>query len=64
MKKVNFKGMTTPLQEMLLHQVSLVVANLVALSQRVPVKIMLDEQPQNPLAFVSGRTATVRIIEK
>ncbi|MBP6274097.1 MAG: fusaric acid resistance protein, partial [Acinetobacter sp.] len=24
----------------------------------------LDEQPQNPLAFVSGRTATVRIIEK
>lgn len=36
----------------------------VRLAQRVPVKIMLDEQPQNPLAFVSGRTATVRIIEK
>ncbi|MEG2749419.1 MAG: fusaric acid resistance protein, partial [Acinetobacter sp.] len=25
---------------------------------------ILDEQPNNPLAFVSGRTATVRIIEK
>ncbi|ENW96992.1 HlyD family secretion protein [Acinetobacter sp. NIPH 1852] len=36
----------------------------VRLAQRVPVKIVLDEQPQNPLAFVSGRTATVRIIEK
>lgn len=36
----------------------------VRLAQRVPVKIILDEQPNNPLAFVSGRTATVRIIEK
>lgn len=36
----------------------------VRLAQRVPVKIVLDEQPKNPLAFVSGRTATVRIIEK
>lgn len=36
----------------------------VRLAQRVPVKIMLDEQPKNQLAFVSGRTATVRIIEK
>lgn len=36
----------------------------VRLAQRVPVKIILDEQPQNPLAFVSGRTATVRIIEQ
>jgi multidrug resistance efflux pump len=36
----------------------------VRLAQRVPVKIVLDEQPHNPLAFVSGRTATVRIIEK
>ena len=34
-EKGELKGMTTPLQEMLLHQVSLVVANLVALSQRV-----------------------------
>ena len=36
----------------------------VRLAQRVPVKIVLDEQPNNPLAFVSGRTATVRIIEQ
>ena len=36
----------------------------VRLAQRVPVKIVLDEPPQNPLAFVSGRTATVRVIEK
>ena len=33
-EKGELKGMTKPLQEML-HQVSLVVANLVALSQRV-----------------------------
>ena len=36
----------------------------VRLAQRVPVKIVLDEPLQNPLAFVSGRTATVRVIEK
>ncbi|WP_109439535.1 HlyD family secretion protein [Acinetobacter haemolyticus] len=36
----------------------------VRLAQRVPVKIVLDEPPHNQLAFVSGRTATVRIIEK
>lgn len=36
----------------------------VRLAQRVPVKIVLDEPSQNPLAFVSGRTATVRVIEK
>ncbi|MCW1282266.1 hypothetical protein, partial [Acinetobacter baumannii] len=28
------------------------------------VKIVLDEAPKNELAFVSGRTATVHIIEK
>ncbi|WP_130803646.1 HlyD family secretion protein [Acinetobacter ihumii] len=33
----------------------------VRLAQRVPVKIVLDETPQNALAFVAGRTATVRI---
>ncbi len=36
----------------------------VRLAQRVPVKIVLDEAPKNELAFVSGRTATVHIIEK
>ncbi|TCM71033.1 multidrug resistance efflux pump [Acinetobacter calcoaceticus] len=34
----------------------------VRLAQRVPVKIILDEQPHNELAFVAGRTATVHII--
>ena len=33
----------------------------VRLAQRVPVKIVLDETPKNALAFVAGRTATVRI---
>lgn len=33
----------------------------VRLAQRVPVKIVLDETPQNSMAFVAGRTATVRI---
>lgn len=36
----------------------------VRLAQRVPVKIKLDEVPKNPLAFVSGRTATIYIDEK
>lgn len=36
----------------------------VRLAQRVPVKIVLDEVPQNELAFVAGRTATVHILEK
>ena len=36
----------------------------VRLAQRVPVKIVLDEKPKNLLAFVAGRTATVKIIEK
>lgn len=36
----------------------------VRLAQRVPVKIVLDETPKNELAFVSGRTATVHIVEK
>ncbi|MDQ8954103.1 HlyD family secretion protein [Acinetobacter rudis] len=35
----------------------------VRLAQRVPVKIVLDEMPENQLAFVSGRTATVHILE-
>lgn len=35
----------------------------VRLAQRVPVKIVLDEAPHNPLAFVAGRTATVSIVE-
>lgn len=35
----------------------------VRLAQRVPVKIMLDEMPTNQLAFVSGRTATIHILE-
>lgn len=34
----------------------------VRLAQRVPVKIVLDEVPQNSLAFVAGRTATVNIV--
>lgn len=33
----------------------------VRLAQRVPVKIALDEMPENQLAFVAGRTATVHI---
>lgn len=33
----------------------------VRLAQRVPVKIKLDELPENPAAFVAGRTATVYI---
>jgi multidrug resistance efflux pump len=36
----------------------------VRLAQRVPVKIVLDELPKNELAFVSGRTATVHILEE
>lgn len=36
----------------------------VRLAQRVPVKIILDDMPKNQLAFVAGRTATVRIHEK
>lgn len=36
----------------------------VRLAQRVPVKIMLDEVPKNQLAFVSGRTATVHILDQ
>ena len=35
----------------------------VRLAQRVPVKIVLDEKPKNELAFVSGRTATIHILE-
>jgi len=35
----------------------------VRLAQRVPVKIMIDKLPENRLTLVSGRTATVRIIE-
>lgn len=35
----------------------------VRLAQRVPVKIALDEIPQNELAFVAGRTVTVHITE-
>lgn len=35
----------------------------VRLAQRVPVKIVLDEAPQNALAFVAGRTATVNILQ-
>lgn len=38
--------------------------NWVRLAQRVPVRISLDEQPHNELAFVAGRTATVHIITK
>ncbi|WP_343598065.1 HlyD family secretion protein [Acinetobacter sp.] len=34
----------------------------VRLAQRVPVKIVLDEDPKNQLAFVAGRTATVHIL--
>lgn len=34
----------------------------VRLAQRVPVKIVLDEEPKNSLAFVAGRTATVNIV--
>ena len=33
----------------------------VRLAQRVPVKIVLDEMPNNELAFVAGRTATIHI---
>ncbi|ALH96086.1 HlyD family secretion protein [Acinetobacter equi] len=33
----------------------------VRLAQRVPVKIVLDESPNNELSFVAGRTATVHI---
>lgn len=33
----------------------------VRLAQRVPVKIVLDEIPNNELAFVAGRTATIHI---
>lgn len=36
----------------------------VRLAQRVPVKIVLDEMPENQLAFVAGRTATVHIEEQ
>lgn len=36
----------------------------VRLAQRVPVKIVLDELPHNPLAFVAGRTATIHILER
>lgn len=35
----------------------------VRLAQRVPVKIVLDEDPTNHLAFVAGRTATVHILD-
>jgi len=35
----------------------------VRLAQRVPVKIVLDETPQDSLAFVAGRTVTVHILE-
>lgn len=35
----------------------------VRLAQRVPVKILIDELPENQLVLVSGRTATVRIVE-
>lgn len=38
--------------------------NWVRLAQRVPVRIILDEQPHNELAFVAGRTATVHVITK
>lgn len=37
--------------------------NWVRLAQRVPVRIVLDERPQNELAFVAGRTATVHVLE-
>lgn len=36
----------------------------VRLAQRIPVKIILDEAPQNRINFVAGRTATVRILPK
>lgn len=36
----------------------------VRLAQRVPVKIVLDEKPENELAFVAGRTATIHIEDK
>ena len=36
----------------------------VRLAQRVPVKIILDEVPDNKLSFVAGRTATVHIEPK
>ena len=36
----------------------------VRLAQRVPVKIVIDELPKNPLTFVAGRTATVHILKK
>lgn len=36
----------------------------VRLAQRVPVKIVLDQRPQNELAFVSGRTASIHIEHK
>jgi multidrug resistance efflux pump len=36
----------------------------VRLAQRVPVKIVLDELPENKLSFVAGRTATVHIEPK
>lgn len=35
----------------------------VRLAQRIPVKIVLDEMPENRLAFVAGRTVTVHITE-
>ncbi|WOE31295.1 MULTISPECIES: HlyD family secretion protein [unclassified Acinetobacter] len=34
----------------------------VRLAQRVPVKITLDEVPENELAFVAGRTVTIHIV--
>ncbi|MCF9000095.1 HlyD family secretion protein [Acinetobacter nectaris] len=36
----------------------------VRLAQRVPVKIVLDEDPVNEMAFMAGRTATVRVLGK
>ncbi|ESK38349.1 hypothetical protein P256_01883 [Acinetobacter nectaris CIP 110549] len=36
----------------------------VRLAQRVPVKIVLDEDPINEMAFMAGRTATVRVLGK
>lgn len=36
----------------------------VRLAQRIPVKIVLNEVPNNQLAFVAGRTVTVHILPK